>query len=180
MYVRLWKWWISVVCVFGRLNWHRLPYRGCFLFWVPYWKVDQANYKDAELLKYTNHTNLLSKTALWIRDRQKLKFLFSGAIFHIPLTKSATLNRILHCTLWQFSGALFYFRGLSFAFREPPCIFPLIRDMRWISRVHESNISDIIPAQKNIQTYTWKKNYQILFSIHLSSQCMTDPQKYCC
>ena len=60
---------------------------------------------------------------------QKLKFLFAGATFHIPLTKSATLNRLLHCSLWQFSGALFYFRGLFFAFwgrnrPEPLCKFP--------------------------------------------------------
>ena len=63
---------------------------------------------------------------LWCRP--KIKFLFSGATFHIPLTKSATLNRLLHCSLWQFSGALFYFRGLFFTFRgrncpEPPCNF---------------------------------------------------------
>ena len=36
---------------------------------------------------------------------------FSGATFHIPLTKSATLNKLLHCSLWQFSGALFCITG---------------------------------------------------------------------
>ena len=59
---------------------------------------------------------------------QNFYFLFSGATFDIPLTKSATLNRLLHCSLWQFSGGLFYFWGLFFAFRgrnrpEPLCIF---------------------------------------------------------
>ena len=38
------------------------------------------------------------------------------------------LNRLLYCSLWQFSGALFYFLGLFLAFRgqnrpEPPCNF---------------------------------------------------------
>ena len=32
-------------------------------------------------------------------SRPKIKFLFSGATFHMPLTKSATLNRLLHCSL---------------------------------------------------------------------------------
>ena len=64
----------------------------------------------------------------WWQSDQKLKFYFRGATFHIPLTKSATLNRLLHCSLWQFSGALFYFWGLFFALRgrscpEPPCNF---------------------------------------------------------
>ena len=55
---------------------------------------------------------------------------FFGGTFHILLTKSATLNRLLHCSLWQFSGALFlYLRGLFFAFRgrnrpESLYIFP--------------------------------------------------------
>ena len=44
----------------------------------------------------------------------KIKFLFSGATFHIPLTKSATVNRLLHCSLWQFSGALFLFSRALF------------------------------------------------------------------
>ena len=39
--------------------------------------------------------------------RPTIIFFFSGATFHIPLTKSATLNRLLHYSLWQFSGALF-------------------------------------------------------------------------
>ena len=56
---------------------------------------------------------LIKCISLYIRP--KTKFLFSGATFHIPLTKSATLNRFLHCSLWQFSGALFYFEG-SFLF----------------------------------------------------------------
>ena len=44
----------------------------------------------------------------WLQTRPKIKFLFSGATFHISLTKSATLNRLLHCSLWRFSGGLFY------------------------------------------------------------------------
>ena len=43
--------------------------------------------------------------------RPKIKFSFSGATFHSPLTKSATLNRLLHCSLWWFSGALFCISG---------------------------------------------------------------------
>ena len=68
-------------------------------------------------------------------SRPKIIFLFSGATFHIPLTKSATLNRLLQCSLWQFSGALLGFWGLLFAFRgrnrpEPPCnFFPV--SIRW-------------------------------------------------
>ena len=64
--------------------------------------------------------------------RSKIKFLFSGATFHIPLTKSATLNRLLHCSLLQFSGALFYFRGLFFLhfggeiFRSRCVFFPAL------------------------------------------------------
>ena len=64
-----------------------------------------------------------------VRTRPKIKKNISGATFHVPLTKSATLNRLLHCRLWQFWGVLFFlFRGLFFAFRgrnrpEPPCNF---------------------------------------------------------
>ena len=64
---------------------------------------------------------------------QKLKFYFPGATFHIPLTKSATLNRHLHCSLWQFSGALFwgFFEGSFLHFggkivRSPRVIFPTV------------------------------------------------------
>ena len=54
---------------------------------------------------------------MWFNcSKKNLNFIFSGATFHIPLTKSATLNRLLHWSLWRFSGA-FYFRGLCFAFR---------------------------------------------------------------
>ena len=78
---------------------------------------------------------------VYINCMPKIKFLFSGATFHIPLTIPATLNRLLHCSLWQFSGALFYFWGLFFAFwgrnrPEPPCIFfqliILIQAKEWI------------------------------------------------
>ena len=61
--------------------------------------------------------------------RLNIKFVFSGATFHIPLSKSATLNRLLHCSLWRFSGALYwYLRALFCNFwaryrPEPPCIF---------------------------------------------------------
>ena len=50
-------------------------------------------------------------------DRPKIKVLFTGATFHIPLTKSTTMNRLLHCSLWQkFSGSFFIFKGSFFAF----------------------------------------------------------------
>ena len=62
-----------------------------------------------------------------------------GDTFHIPLTKSATLNRLSDCSLWRFSGALLYnfLEGSFFAFLgwnnpEPPppppprVSFPLI------------------------------------------------------
>ena len=55
-----------------------------------------------------------------------------GATFHIPLTKFATFNRLLHCSIYgNFQGLFVYFRGLFFAFRgeitrRPPCIFPLL------------------------------------------------------
>ena len=63
--------------------------------------------------------------------RAKIKFLFSGATFHIPLTKSATLNRLLHCSLWQFSGLCLIFGGSFWHFRgeiagSPCVIFPWI------------------------------------------------------
>ena len=46
---------------------------------------------------------------------KKIYILFSGATFHIPLTKSATLKMLLHCSLWQFSGSLFWIlRALFF------------------------------------------------------------------
>ena len=44
-----------------------------------------------------------------VRIRPKMKFLFSGATVHIPLTKPATLNRLLHCVLWEYAGALSLF-----------------------------------------------------------------------
>ena len=44
-------------------------------------------------------------------------FLFLRATFHIPLPKSVTLNTLLHCSPWEFSGALFAFPGLFYAFR---------------------------------------------------------------
>ena len=58
-------------------------------------------------MKVSSETNYLP-------NRPNIKFLFSGATFHIPLTKSATLNRLLHCSLWQFSGALFWFSRALF------------------------------------------------------------------
>ena len=66
---------------------------------------------------------------------QILNFYFWGATFHIPVTKSATLNKLLHCSLWQFSGALKKkLRALFLHFGgkiaqspppppPPPCIF---------------------------------------------------------
>ena len=60
---------------------------------------------------------------------QKLNFLFSGATFHIPLSKSATLNSLLDCSLWQFSGALFKifsrapFLHYGGKIARSPCVF---------------------------------------------------------
>ena len=45
-------------------------------------------------------------------SRPKTKKKISGATFHIPITKSATLNRLEHCSLWQFSGGLVFLRAL--------------------------------------------------------------------
>ena len=59
--------------------------------------------------------------------RPKIKYLFWGATFHIPLTKSATLNRLLHCSLWQFLGAFFFLRALFLHFggeiAQSLCVF---------------------------------------------------------
>ena len=49
-------------------------------------------------------------TGYFHTDRPKIKYLFSRATFHIPLTKYSE-NRLLHCSLWQFSGALFCISG---------------------------------------------------------------------
>ena len=54
---------------------------------------------------------------------QKLNFYFRGLLFtsHL-LTKSATLNRLLHCSLWQFLRAPFFiFEGffLHFGAKSP-------------------------------------------------------------
>ena len=60
------------------------------------------------------------------RQKKKKK---SGATFHTPLTKSATLNRLLHCSIYgNFQGLFFDFRGLIFALRgrnrpQPQCNF---------------------------------------------------------
>ena len=43
--------------------------------------------------------------SVYISGQQSL---FSGATFHIPLTKSATLNRLLHCSLWSNFQGLFF------------------------------------------------------------------------
>ena len=88
---------------------------------------------------------------------QKFDFDFRGATVHIPLTKSATLNRLLHCSLWQFSGALFYFRGLFFAFQgrnrpEPLCNF---------SPSSEPNTCTVEPRYKEVgynKTLLWQGN----------------------
>ena len=65
---------------------------------------------------------------LYIRPNLIKFFSFLGATFHIPLTKSATVNRLLHCSLWQFSGALFWFSRTLICISgrnrpEPPCNF---------------------------------------------------------
>ena len=70
-----------------------------------------------------------SKEVLYMAGvRPKMKCLYSGTTFHTPLTKSALLNRLLHCSLWQFSGVLFLHFGGKIAQSPPPpshVIFPL-------------------------------------------------------
>ena len=61
---------------------------------------------------------------------QKLIFYFQRATLHIPLTKSATLNMLLHCSLWHILGVLFWFsRALFLHFGGKialnPRVFPL-------------------------------------------------------
>ena len=70
---------------------------------------------------------------------KKLHAYFWGATFHILFTKCATLNKLLHCSRWEFQGLFFDFRGLFCAFRgrnrpEPPCNFSLKG-----SPVHQGN-----------------------------------------
>ena len=63
-------------------------------------------------------------------------FSFSGATFHIPLTKSATLNRLLHSSLWWFLRALFFFAFRGQISPEPPCIFfPGGGGVEWMKQV---------------------------------------------
>ena len=81
--------------------------------------------------------------------------LFSKATFHIPLTKTKTLNRLLHCSLWRFSGALFYFQGLFFAFRgqnlpEPPCIFSLPPPLFFFTSVFQQNQLHVIWGKEHL------------------------------
>ena len=45
---------------------------------------------------------------------KQIYFCFRGLTFHIPLTKSAALNRLLHCSQWRFSGALLLFSRALF------------------------------------------------------------------
>ena len=64
------------------------------------------------LMEYMQHDYILTWTAQAKnpppKKKKKKKI---RAAFYIPLTKSATLNRLLHCSLWQFSGALFCILG---------------------------------------------------------------------
>ena len=66
----------------------------------------------------------------WTYKLGQKKKIFSGATFQ--MTKSGTLNRLSHCSLWQFSGALFLFSRVLFCIsraKSPgaPCHFPLIQ-----------------------------------------------------
>ena len=69
------------------------------------------------------------------KQARNITFWYSGATFHIPLTKSAILNRLLHCNLWQFSGALFFSSRALFCISGAksagaPCvIFPCIQGL---------------------------------------------------
>ena len=66
-----------------------------------------------------------------------------GYTFHIPMTKSATLNTLLHCNLWQFSGraSFLIFEGSFLHFggeiaRSPRVIFPLHTWNAFHSEIH--------------------------------------------
>ena len=98
------------------------------------WKQMKNTVYQAKILFFLLKTTFCFRkrlTSLYVVCRYQAKFFFfffSGATFHIPFTKSATLNRLLHCSLWQFSGAIFLFSRALFAFRgrnrpEPPCNF---------------------------------------------------------
>ena len=72
--------------------------------------------------------------SMCLSSRPKIKCLFSGATFHIPLTKSATLNRLLHCSLMSmaiFRGSFLIFKGSFLHFggefaRGPRVFSPLL------------------------------------------------------
>ena len=55
-------------------------------------------------------------------------FFGGGATFLILLPRISILNKLLHCSLWEYSGLYFDFLGLFFILgvksTEPVCIFP--------------------------------------------------------
>ena len=126
---------LSLMCAHSTMTW-RIP----LIFTKMYLNVHAQSYLDEFvptfavkkiMIKELSRGNLVGGIK---KKKKKKKKHFSGATFHIPLTKSATLNRLLHCSLWQFSGAFFFFffesSFLHFFFlggrgnrREPPCIF---------------------------------------------------------
>ena len=124
---------------------------------------------------YTNYPLSMGDTPLCNpKTRQKLIiiiiifffFFGGGATLHIPLNKSATLHRPLHCSLWQFSGALvFIFEGSCLHFggeitQSPRVIFFLPRtnpvSMPMVPYVQKCVSTAFIPAWVwEGQWYVW-------------------------
>ena len=77
-----------------------------FMCTYTFWNNNCTLYK---VLSSHRRRRALSFKQLIVKGGKKLG---GGATFHIPLTKSATLNRLLHCSLWRFSGAIFIFEAL--------------------------------------------------------------------
>ena len=82
------------------------------------------------LLLDHNFFNQIILLSLSCEQKKKKKKKFRGATFHIPLTISATLNRLLHCSLWRiFRGSpesnfsIFIGAKMREIAREPACMF---------------------------------------------------------
>ena len=85
---------------------------GCAVYDLVY--VIKSLWMSEHALHFSFYHSWIVEVLLALLPGVKIIFLFSGTTFHIPLTKSATLNRLLHCSLWQFSGALFLFSRALF------------------------------------------------------------------
>ena len=112
--------------------------------------------------KYHVDCDLISKTwpswlFLSISEKIKIKFLFSGATFHSPLTiRSATLSRLLHCSLWGFSGALLIFQGSILHFRgEIACSLPHVFPPCCQSNTESMTVMNTPPFYTSMHFYNW-------------------------